>query len=234
MQETWVQSLGQEDSPGEGNGYPLQYSCLGNPMDRGAWHGPWGRKELDMTEWLKPPPPPPPPPSGFDCFCTLVTHICKCQTFHISSRPYWAQKQGTLTQSDSPGSCPGEPGRKRNRHKIYQEAVFLQKYCRIGWWENLPRTLDHSIIHIGTCCSEGNIRSTKGKTFYFMLCRTQSGNKIRPLSLLILPLHWGAKTYISEKLKAKNIFKKMLLSSDMKSWEVVVAFCMKKIVIIII
>ena len=24
-------------SPGEGNGYPLQYSCLKNPMDRGAW-----------------------------------------------------------------------------------------------------------------------------------------------------------------------------------------------------
>ena len=23
--------------PGEGNGYPLQYSCLGNPTDRGAW-----------------------------------------------------------------------------------------------------------------------------------------------------------------------------------------------------
>ena len=24
-------------SPGEDNGNPLQYSCLGNPMDRGAW-----------------------------------------------------------------------------------------------------------------------------------------------------------------------------------------------------
>ena len=24
-------------SLGEGNGHPLQYSCLGNPMDRGAW-----------------------------------------------------------------------------------------------------------------------------------------------------------------------------------------------------
>ena len=24
-------------SPGKGNGYPLQYSCLENPMDRGAW-----------------------------------------------------------------------------------------------------------------------------------------------------------------------------------------------------
>ena len=32
-----VQPLGQEDSPGEGNGDPLQYSCLENPMDRGVW-----------------------------------------------------------------------------------------------------------------------------------------------------------------------------------------------------
>ena len=37
MQETWVPSLGSEDSPGEGNDNPLQYSCLENPMDRGAW-----------------------------------------------------------------------------------------------------------------------------------------------------------------------------------------------------
>ena len=38
--------------PGEGNGYPLQYPCLGNPVDRGAWwgHSSWGHKELDMTE----------------------------------------------------------------------------------------------------------------------------------------------------------------------------------------
>ena len=37
MQETQLRFLGQEDSPGEGNGNPLQYSCLENPMDRGAW-----------------------------------------------------------------------------------------------------------------------------------------------------------------------------------------------------
>ena len=36
MQEIRVHSLGQDDSPGEGNGYPLQYSCLENCMDRGA------------------------------------------------------------------------------------------------------------------------------------------------------------------------------------------------------
>ena len=42
---------GSGRSPGEGSGHPLQYSCLGNPMDRGAWqaivHG--VAKELDMT-----------------------------------------------------------------------------------------------------------------------------------------------------------------------------------------
>ena len=37
MQETRVPSLGWEDPPGEGNGSPLQYSCLENPMDHGAW-----------------------------------------------------------------------------------------------------------------------------------------------------------------------------------------------------
>ena len=39
-------------SPGEGNGNPLQYSCLENPTDRGARWAPWGCKESDMTERL--------------------------------------------------------------------------------------------------------------------------------------------------------------------------------------
>ena len=34
---TWVDLWGQEDPLGEGNGSPFQYSCLGNPVDRGAW-----------------------------------------------------------------------------------------------------------------------------------------------------------------------------------------------------
>ena len=36
MRENQVQSLGQEHPPGEGNGNPLQYSCLENPIDGGA------------------------------------------------------------------------------------------------------------------------------------------------------------------------------------------------------
>ena len=42
---------GSRRSSGEGNGNPLEYLCLGNPMDRGAW---WATvhevAELDTTE----------------------------------------------------------------------------------------------------------------------------------------------------------------------------------------
>ena len=42
---------GSGGSPGEGNGNPLQYSCLEDPMDRGAWRAMVHEvtKELDMT-----------------------------------------------------------------------------------------------------------------------------------------------------------------------------------------
>ena len=44
--------LGSGRSLGAGNGNPPQYCCLGIPMDRGAWGGPWFvwvAKELDTT-----------------------------------------------------------------------------------------------------------------------------------------------------------------------------------------
>jgi len=51
MEETWVRSLGQEDPLEEENGNLLQYSRLGNPMDRGTWWATihWVAKESDMT-----------------------------------------------------------------------------------------------------------------------------------------------------------------------------------------
>ena len=44
--DPWVREI-----PFEGNGNPLQYSCLGNPLDRGGWQAKsMGCKESDMTE----------------------------------------------------------------------------------------------------------------------------------------------------------------------------------------
>ena len=55
-------------SPGGGHGNPLQYSCLENPMDRGAW---WaksieGCKESDMTERL-----------------SMHIYVCGCIYMHV-------------------------------------------------------------------------------------------------------------------------------------------------------
>ena len=45
-------------SPGEGNGNPLQYSCLGNPMDKGAW-GSTVHEVTRIRHNLETKPPPP-------------------------------------------------------------------------------------------------------------------------------------------------------------------------------
>ena len=54
VQETWVQSLGRKDSPGEGNGNPLRYSCLENVHGQRSLVGcsPWSHRESDTTERL--------------------------------------------------------------------------------------------------------------------------------------------------------------------------------------
>ena len=50
-QETTGSIPGSGRSHGEGNGNPLQYSCLENPVDRGAWQATVHRvAELDMAE----------------------------------------------------------------------------------------------------------------------------------------------------------------------------------------
>ena len=44
----WIPGSGR--CPGERNGNPLQYSCLGNPMDRGAW---WATVHWVTKNWTR-------------------------------------------------------------------------------------------------------------------------------------------------------------------------------------
>ena len=61
--------LGLGRSPGEGNGNPLQYSCLENPMDRGAWRATvHGTARVRHNLATKPPPP---------CHPSLALHYKK-------------------------------------------------------------------------------------------------------------------------------------------------------------
>ena len=49
MRNGLIPGLGR--SPGGGNGNPLQYSCLENPMNREpVGYSPWDHRELDTTE----------------------------------------------------------------------------------------------------------------------------------------------------------------------------------------
>ena len=50
MRETWVWSLSGEESPREGNGNPLQYSCLENPMDEEVW---WATVHGVTKSWTR-------------------------------------------------------------------------------------------------------------------------------------------------------------------------------------
>ena len=45
----WSLIPGSGRSPGKGNGNPLQYSCLGNPMDRGVWRATVPRVTMSRT-----------------------------------------------------------------------------------------------------------------------------------------------------------------------------------------
>ena len=53
----WIPRLGR--APGEGNGTPLQYSCLENPMDRGAWRAAAYGAARVGHDWAAQPPPGP-------------------------------------------------------------------------------------------------------------------------------------------------------------------------------
>ena len=92
---------GSGRSPGEGNGNPLQYSCLGDPMDRGAWQTPWGCKrvghDLATKQQWQIHIPCTHIPCRISCPCSSSLHPLTCSML-------WAGREGLLCIDCSVGS----------------------------------------------------------------------------------------------------------------------------------
>ena len=78
---------GMGRSPGEGNGKPLQYSCLENPMDREAWPATVDGIARVKHDLVTQPPPPPGDSEGQES-------LTCCSS--------WGQKESDTTQQQQP------------------------------------------------------------------------------------------------------------------------------------
>ena len=81
---------GSGRSPGVGNGNPLQYSCLGNPMGRGAWratvHG-VTKESHQLNDWTTP-----------HAHCPYSITVGDCDTSVLSPHPGANGKKGEETE----------------------------------------------------------------------------------------------------------------------------------------
>ena len=101
---------GSGRSPGEGNGKPLQYSCLENPMDKGAW---WttvhGVARVGHNLATKPPLPPP-GIYGLPWWLSGKESACQCRRheFNPWSRKIPWRRKWQLTLIFLPGKSHGQ------------------------------------------------------------------------------------------------------------------------------
>ena len=105
-----VRSLGQEDTPGEGNGNPLQYFCLGNPKDGGVY-----RVTVDLA--TKPSP-------------NIWKHYSCSQKLRLS---WWISR---CPESKCTWPFKGKAVKKKKKHTGNQ-LCRLQSLSGMAWWSSL-------------------------------------------------------------------------------------------------
>ena len=82
--------LGSGRSPGGGHGNLLQYSCLENPMDRGAWQATVHRVTKSRT-WLR------------NLACMYATYVCVCG---VEDDPFHGRHPGAGYSAERPQDSP--------------------------------------------------------------------------------------------------------------------------------
>ena len=112
QQETWVQFLGREDSLEVGHGNSLQYSCLENPVDRGAWWATVYGAAKSWT-WLK-------RLSMHNLIILIIDIPCwYCHAVSASSvGPDWHRWEGELNRI-----------RRNNTHKSLSTTALSTHHC---------------------------------------------------------------------------------------------------------
>ena len=153
MQKTQVRSLGQEDPLEKGMATQLQYSCLGNPMDRGAWWAtvPGIVKSLTwLSEWAHTLQPDWPSCSadglGLYSPCKAAGRktqsACAGLPVCFPGDAGWARRRDPLGMRGGWGaaSLASPPGFSS---KLPRTAVapfaYLDPFCRRSWKQSKPR-----------------------------------------------------------------------------------------------
>ena len=121
-----VWSLGREDPLEEGMANPLQYSCLENPKDRGAWwatvHG--VAKSQTWLKWLST------HARVMAAWVKTMRHITKAYDSWLTHQMSWVEGKGGFKEEQRK-----EGGREASSSSsIQQEACFLGAYPAGGWF----------------------------------------------------------------------------------------------------
>ena len=117
MQETQVTSLSQEEPPGEGNGNPLQYSCLENPMDRGAW---WATVHRVPKSWTQ-----------LKGLSTYMEQAIKMQSIPFDGLERWDSVIGTHQTNTHPALYKLD---LQCSFVILSQRVSLKLLCLVLFW----------------------------------------------------------------------------------------------------
>jgi len=150
-QETWVLFLGQGQSPGEGNGNPLQYSCLGNPVDRGAWWATVAKNQTQLTNWAR---------THARTHTHTHTHTHRAHAdYSFSTHLYWFLL--------SAKHCPGCQDSKWMRHRLQSVYSHLAAINGPVYKLLYPCALQEFWSRIGSSCQ----RSCEGKRLFFPILK---------------------------------------------------------------